>query len=72
MGFFSELFGTPEPLPKIEIRNLDGKVICEFPWPSLEGRDLSNLVLKNADLRGIKMDYAVRHGTDFTGAKFVR
>ena len=71
MGFFSDLFGSPKPLPTIHIRNLDGMVIFTAHWSSLEDRDLSNLVLRNADLRGIKMDYAVCRGTDFTGAKFV-
>jgi hypothetical protein len=59
-------------LPHLEIKDLAGKVIFTARWSSLEGRDLSGLTLHNANLVGIKMDYAICRGADFTGSKFNR
>jgi uncharacterized protein YjbI with pentapeptide repeats len=63
-------FSTKKPLPKFQIKNLSGEVIFERPWADLYGRNLSGLVLHNADLRNVRMEYCDCRGTDFTGSKF--
>jgi hypothetical protein len=63
-------FFSNKPLPKFQIKNLSGEVIFECPWSDLYSRDLSGLVLHNANLRNVRMEYCDCHGTDFTGSKF--
>jgi hypothetical protein len=70
MGFFSEVFTRPKPLPTIHIRDLSGKVIFTANWSSLEGRSLAGLTLHNADLRGARLADADLQGCDLTGSKF--
>jgi hypothetical protein len=69
MGFL-DWFSSPKPLPRFEIKNLNGNVIFVAPWSDLYSRDLSGLVLHNANLRNVRMEYCDCRGTDFTGSKF--
>jgi uncharacterized protein YjbI with pentapeptide repeats len=63
-------FLSKKPLPKFQIKNLSGEVIFERPWTDLHSRNLSAVVLHNADPRNVRMDYCDCRGTDFTGSKF--
>ncbi|HEY2119978.1 MAG TPA: pentapeptide repeat-containing protein [Candidatus Acidoferrum sp.] len=69
MGLFN-WFSSPKPLPRFEIKDLNGNVIFVAPWSDLYSRNLSDVVLHNVDLRNVRMEYCDCRGTDFTGSKF--
>jgi uncharacterized protein YjbI with pentapeptide repeats len=69
MGLF-DWFSSPKPLPRFEIKDLNGNVIFVAPWSDLWGRDLSGLVLHNANMIGVRMTGCDLRGTDWTGSKF--
>lgn len=69
MGFL-DWFSSPKPLPRFEIKDLNGNVIFVASWSDLYNRDVSGLVLHNANLRNVRMEYCDCRGTDFTGSKF--
>jgi uncharacterized protein YjbI with pentapeptide repeats len=73
MGFLSDLFGAPKPVPCVVIKNVLGEVLLEIPGRrDLVGANLQNLNLAHADLSNVSLWGAQCDGINLFGARLFR
>jgi uncharacterized protein YjbI with pentapeptide repeats len=72
MGFLSDLFGAPKPVPSVVVKNVLGEVLLEIRRRDLVGANLQNLNLAHADLSNVSLWRAQCDGINLFGARLYR